>query len=147
MKKEYYVDDMGMHDVIQIEKKLYKLYRDAILDCEKSFSLYKCNIKILECWTTGDSVNSTNIRPNLENKYVYWICYVVLYNGKPVIYDNENSPITRNYAVLVISKTMKRHQHRFFVKVFDDAEDVKEELVEDLNKIKQMFNTGDSSLS
>lgn len=150
MKKEYYVDNIGLHDIIQIEKNLYKLYRDAILDFEKSFSLCKCNIKIIDCWTSGDSGNATNIRPNLKSKYVYWICYVVLYNGKPIIYDDENSPITRNYGVLVISKMIKHHKHKFIVKVFDNTDDVKEELVEDLKKIRQMFShnqSGDGSVS
>lgn len=141
MKKEYYEDNISLHDVIEIEKNLYELYRDVILDFEKSFSLYKCSIEILECWTTDDSGNATNIRPNLDNKYIYWICYVVLYNGKPIICDNENSLITRSYGVLVISKAVKWYKHKFIVKVIDDIEDVKEELVEDLNKIRQIFSS------
>lgn len=141
MKKEYYEDNISLHDVIMIEKNLYELYRDVILDFEKSFSLYKCSIEILECWTTDDSENATNIRPNLDNNYIYWICYVVLYNGKPIICDNENSLITRSYGVLVISKAVKWYKHKFIVKVIDDIEDVKEELVEDLNKIRQIFSS------
>lgn len=148
MKKEYSVDNIDMYDVIRIEQKLYKLYREAILDFKKSFSLYKCNIETIDCWTTNDFESATNIRPNLDNKYVYWICYTVLHNGKPVIYDNENSPLTRNYSVLVISKVMKHNKLKFIVEVFDDTEDVKEELVEDLKKLEQLTNqskTGDGS--
>ena len=140
MKKEYCVNNISMQDIIQIEKRLYRLYRDAILKFEKRFSPYKCNIEIIECWTTGDSNNATNIRPTFEHKYVYWICYEVLYNEKPFVYDNENSPLTRSYAVLAISKAIKSHESKGFVKVFDDTEDVMEELVEDLNKIKQVFS-------
>ena len=140
MKKEYYVDEINMLDIISIEEKLYELYRNTIFDFKKRFSSYNCDIEVMDCWSTNDSEKATNSRPNLENKYIYWICYVVLYNGKPFIYDNENSPLTRNYGVLVISKAMKRCRHKFIVKVFEDTEDVIEELLEDLNKIERLLS-------
>ena len=140
MKKAYYVDEISMLDIIQIEKKLYNLYRNTIIDFKKRFSSYNCDIEITQCWTTDSSEKSTNIRPTLERQYIYWICYEVLYNGKPVIYDDENSPLIRNYAVLVISKSSKLCRHKFIVKVFEDTEDVIEELLEDLNKIERMFS-------
>jgi len=117
MKKAYYVDEISMLDIIQIEKKLYNLYRNTIIDFKKRFSSYNCDIEITQCWTTDSSEKSTNIRPTLERQYIYWICYEVLYNGKPVIYDDENSPLIRNYAVLVISKSSKLCRHKFIVKV------------------------------
>ncbi len=137
MRKVYYVDNISMHDIIKIEKNLYNLYRDAILDIKKSFSLCKCNIEIIDCWTTGDFENSTNIRPDLENKYVYWICYLVRYNGKPIVYDTENSQLTRSYCVLAISKETNHHKQKFCVKIFDDTKDVMEELMEDLSRIEK----------
>ncbi len=140
MKKEYYVESINMHNVLEIEEKLYELYRDTILDFKKSFSLYNCDIEIRHCWTTDSAENVTNIRPTLEHQYVYWICYEVLYNGKPIVYDNENSPLTRSYCVLIISKEIKYQKQQFFVRIFDDTEDVVEELVEDLSKIKQIFS-------
>lgn len=140
MKKEYYVDDIVMYDVIRIEEKLHKLYRNTILDFERRFSFYGCNIEITDCWTTDNCTKTTNFRPDFVNDYVCWICYVVLYNGIPIIYDNENSPITRSYAVLTISKAAKHHKHKFIFKEFDNTEDLKEELEEDLQKIIQMFS-------
>lgn len=139
MKKEYYVDNINMHDIIQIEKNLYKLYQDVIHNFENSFSSYNCHIEINDCWTADYSGNATNIRPKFEKEYVYWICYEVLYNGKPITYDDEDSPITRSYGVLEISKVMKRFKQKFIVKVCDETEDVKEELMEDLNKIRQVI--------
>lgn len=140
MKKEYYIDNISMNDVVRMEEKLYKLYQDAIINFEKKFSSYNCNIRIINCWTTDNLKNATNVRPILHHKYIYWICYEVLYNGKPVIYDDENSPLTRSYSVLVILKVKKLRQCQFLVKVFNDTEDVMEELMDDLNKIKQMFS-------
>lgn len=140
MKKEYSVDNINMQDVIQIEKKLYSLYWNTILNFKNRFSSYNCNIEIIECWTTDDSNNATNIRPILEHNYVYWICYEVRNNGKSIVYDNENSPLTRSYAALIISKVIKHHESKYRIKVFNDTEDVMEELVEDLNKIKKMFS-------
>ena len=135
MKKGYYVDNIDMLDIIRIEERLYELYRNTILDFVKSFSLYDCDIEVIGCWTTDNSGKVTNTRPNLDNKYIYWICYEILHNGKPIIYDDENSLLTRSYGVLVISKVKKRRKHKFFVEVFEDTEDVIEELLEDLNKI------------
>ena len=140
MKKEYYVENINIHDVVRIEEKIYELFRDTILEFKENFSLYDCDIEIIRCWTTDSSENATNIRPSLECQYVCWICYEVLYNGKPIVYDDENSPLTRSYCVLVISKQMKRHKQKFFVQIFYDTKDVVEELVEDLGRIKQMFS-------
>ena len=140
MKKEYYVESINMHDVVVIEEKLYELFRDTILDFKKSFSSYNCDIEIIHCWTTDSSENAINIRPTLARQYVYWICYELLYNGNPIVYDNENSPLTRSYCVLTISKEMERQRQKFFVRIFDDTKDVVEELVEDLSRIKQMFS-------
>lgn len=139
MKKEYFVENINIHDVIRIEEKIYKLFRDTILDFKKDFSLYNCDIEIIRCWTTDSSENATNIRPLLARQYVCWVCYEVLYNGKPIIYDNENSALMRSYCVLVISKEVRSHKQKFFVRIFDDTKDVVEELAEDLSRIKQMF--------
>ena len=140
MKKEYCVETINMQDVIRIEEKLYGLYVDTVLDFKERFSLYNCEIEIIRCWTTDNLEIATNFRPTLECEYVCWICYEVLYNGKPIVYDNENSPLTRSYCVLTISKKMKHHKQKFFVRIFDDTTDVVEELTEDLSKIKQMIS-------
>lgn len=135
MRKVYYVDSINMRDIIKIEENLYNLYRNAILDVKKVFPYGKYSIEIINCWTTGGFENATNVRPKLENKYVYWICYLVSYNGKPIIYDTENSLLTRSYCVLLISKETNHHKQKFCVRIFDDTKDVEEELMEDLNRI------------
>ena len=143
MKKEYYVETINMQDVIRIEDKLYGLYVDIVLNFKESFSLYNCEIETIRCWTTDSLESATNFRPILECEYVCWICYEVLYNGKPIVYDNENSQLTRSFCVLTISKKMKHHKQKFLVRIFDDTTDVVEELAEDLSKIKQMRNQSD----
>lgn len=147
MKKVYYVNNISMPDIMQIEEKLYRLYRDTILKFEKSFSQYESSVELIECWTTEDLDNATNIRPTFERKYAYWICYKVLRDGKIIVYDDENSPLARSYIVLSISKTIKQGKCKVVVKEFDDTRDVIEELQDDLDKIEQMRNTGDGSLS
>ena len=59
---------------------------------------------------------------------------------KLVIYDDENSPLERSYVALSITKTKKWYKKQFIVKVIEDTEDVKEELIEDLKKIRQIFS-------
>lgn len=136
MNKEYYEDNINLNDIIQIEERLYEHNQNMILSFEKRFSEYKCDVEVIDFWTTGGYKNATTTRPYLDDKYVYWICYRVLHNGKQVIYDDENSPLMRNYVVLDISKGRWCHKHKFIIKVFDDTEDVKKELEEDLNRLE-----------
>lgn len=140
MIKEYCVDDISMQDVILIEKKILSRYQEVICKYEKVFLPYKCRIELTECWTTGSFDNVSRIRPELENKYVYWIGYQVLYNENPVIYDDENSALERSYCTLMISKVRKCKKTKLLIKIFEDMEDVIEELMEDFNRVKQLFS-------
>ncbi len=140
MKKEYYVDSICVDDIIRAEEYLFELYQSVILTFEKAFFVYNCNIRIMNCWTTDKFKSVTNIRPDLQQKYAYWICYEVCNNEEPVIYDDENSLLTRSYVALIVSTIKKRHKSKILVEVFDDLDDVAEDLEEDLNKIKKLFD-------
>ena len=140
MKKEYYVDDITMFDVIPLEEHIFSIYQNVIRKFKKELSNYNCTIQLMECWTTESLNDAKLVRPaSFEKKYYYWICYQLLHEGLPIIYDDENSPLERSYCAIAISRVNKRNKNKFVIKEFYDTEDVEKEFAEDFNKIKEMF--------
>lgn len=141
MKNEYCMDCIDMRDIVLIEEKLYRRYKEVIGKFEKRFSFYHCKIELIECWTTGDSNIATRIRPTLDDEYIYWICYQVVCDENPIVYDDENSPLARSYLSLKI----KHRKRKVIVEVFEDIEDVAEELEEDFGRLKLLKETGNKT--
>lgn len=139
MKRMYY-DNIGLEDVIESEHLPYELHQKAFSEFKKMVSLYGCTVKISDFWTSVHAENPTDTRPNWENGYRYWISYDVLFNCEPVIYDDENSAMSRWYNIMLIKKLNKFHHHKYVIEIYDDVTDVYEETAEDLNILKSLFS-------
>lgn len=151
-----------MEQVVFHEDKIYIKYLNLINEFQKSFAKYGCEIQLEKCWTIDGVDKAFTTRPTGGNNYIFWICYQILFNKKPVVYDDENSILSRSYGVLSV-KTKKHlfKDSEIIIRPCYELDDVIEELTHDLNTVKTMAfnmqitvwdneytdNTGDSSLS
>lgn len=127
-----------MKIIIDEEELAYKRYKKTIDRFRQKFSDCGFEIKMIEFWTNGTGKHPLTVRPSSIHNYTYWICYEVLRNDRPVIYDDEGSMLSRSYVVLSISDRKCINQHE--VHIYDEMDDVTEELEQDFLKLKYLFS-------
>ena len=140
-----------MEQIVFHEDEIYLKYLNLINDFQKSFEKLGCEIELEKCWTIDDVDKALTTRPNGGNNYIFWICYQILFNKKPIVYDDENSILSRSYGVFSVK--VKKHLFKdseIIIRPCYELDDVIEELTHDLNVIKTMSfrnNTDDRSMS
>ena len=136
--RKYTIHTSDMTKVIDEEELAYERYKKTINEFRQKFLDCGFEIKMIECWTNGTGSPPLTVRPSSIHNYTYWICYEVLRNDRPVIYDNEGSMLSRSYVVLSISDQKCTNQHE--VHIYDEMDDVTEELEQDFLKLKYLLS-------
>lgn len=126
-------------DIAILERNVFDNYKTLIEIYKIEFKKYKCNIEISECWTVHNLENIYEKRPSIKIGYTYWLSYRILYNDKPVVYDDENSYLGNSYGVVMISRK-KLFGKQLEITVTQNIEDVKKDLEEDLMFVKNMYH-------
>lgn len=132
MIKQFKLKDEN--EIIKLEEEMFNYYSNIINEFNNAFAKYSCHLEVSKCWTTARGIPCFYER-------IFWICYRVLnIRSDPVVYDDENSFIERSYGVIVL-KRKKRFLKgdELTVKYIEDIEDVKREIIEDLNKVKKIM--------
>jgi len=118
-----------MTEIIAIEKMLFEKHKSIVKKMEEKFFKLDCEIVFNECWTVHREKEVYHTRPPKATRFIYWLDYVVLHKGKPLIYDDENSPIQQCYGVLQAHKEL--FTNNIIVEYSEDTTDLEEDLNDD----------------
>ena len=116
-----------------IENIFFEKYKLFIEQYKDDFSCLNCGIQLTSCWTDSFSRKMETL-PVSKGKYIYWIIYEIIHDGKPFVYDDENSVLFECYGVLKVN--IKKDIKNITIDCCNDMSDLKEDIEKDLKIIR-----------
>ena len=141
MTSRFKVSLANFEHIFSMEMDMYTRYMQKVTELEKLFATYQCTLKVIKYWTVDDKTGAIFSKPPVGANHTFWISYVVTHQNKPIIYDDEQSPLTRSYMVVSISQVSRSYarQSEYDIRLYDDMRDVETELMEDLCQVKSIM--------